>query len=127
MNLKIRHYREGKGLNQKQLGKLIGKSIGTIQSWEGGASYPNAEAIWAMCELFGIDPNELLGWYDEHPAAESPGLSAEEDEIVGCYRESTPQWRTNIAMTARAAAGESKKTAEPGVHAEREVAEGMTA
>ena len=127
MNLKIRKYREGMGMTQPELGKKIGKSFRTIQSWDRDESYPNAEAIWAMCELFGVDPNELLGWYDEHPAAERPGLSAEEDEIVGCYRKSTPQWRTNIAMTARAAAGESKKMAESVTSAERDAEEEMIA
>ena len=43
---------------------------------------------------------------------DSEPLTSEEMEIVDCYRESSPQWQQNIAMTARAAAGESKKKAE---------------
>lgn len=67
MNLKIREFRDGMGLTQRQFAKSIKKSVGTVQSWEAGDSYPNAEAICVMCELFGTDPNTLLGWYDDHP------------------------------------------------------------
>ena len=119
MHLKMRKYRESEGLTQKQFAKAIGKSIGTIQSWERGDSFPNAEAVWDMCIFFGTDPNDLLGWNDEHPARHGESLSPEELEVVSCYRSATPQWRTNIAMTARAAAGESKKTAECAVYAEQ--------
>ena len=50
-------------------------------------------------------------------ATGSQTLTAEEAEIVDCYRASAPQWQQNIAMTARAAAGESKKKAEDNLHA----------
>ena len=53
MHLKMRKYRESEGLTQKQFAKAIGKSIGTIQSWERGDSFPNAEAVWDMCIFFG--------------------------------------------------------------------------
>lgn len=125
MNLKLRQYREAEGLTQKQFAKAIKKSTGTIQSWERGDSYPNAEAIWDMCIHFDTDPNTFLGWYDEHPREETPGLTSEEGEIVSCYRAAAPQWRTNIAMTARAAAGESKKAAEPSVREAGDMSEAV--
>lgn len=118
MKLRIRHYREGFNMTQQDLAKAIGKSFRTIQSWEREESFPNADSVWRMCEVFNVDPNELLGWWDEHDREPSPDLSSEEAEILNCYRESTPQWRTNISMTARAAAGESKKTATSTVYAE---------
>lgn len=125
MNLKLRHYRESAGLTQRQFAEKIGKSFRTVQQWEWGDTYPNAEMIWKLCEFFDTDPNDLLGWYDEHPQKESAGLTSDENEIVGCYREATPQWRTNIAMTARAAAGESKKAAERPVREAEDVSEAM--
>lgn len=112
MNLKIRSYRERSEMTQQELAKAIGKSFRTIQSWERNESFPNAEMIWKLSELFDTDPNEFLGWYEEHPRNDSTGLSDDECEIVDCYRVAAPQWRTNIAMTARAAAGESLKAAE---------------
>lgn len=125
MNLKLRHYRESAGLTQRQLAEKIGKSFRTVQQWEWGDTYPNAEMIWKLCEFFGTDPNDLMGWYDEHPRSEDAGLADDEREVVDCYRAAAPQWRTNIAMTARAAAGESKKAAEPAVPATENVSEAM--
>lgn len=120
MNLKLRKYRESLNLTQADLAKKIGKSFRTVQSWERGESYPNAEAIWNLCEVFGTDPNDFLGWYDEHPREEDMPLSIEEAEVVECFRDSTPQWRTNISMSARAAASASKNEPQSVVFAESE-------
>lgn len=108
MNFRLGEFREAKGLTQKELGKLIGKSTGTIQSWEYGDSYPNAEYVWKLCEFFGCDPNTLLGWYDEHPREDSPVLTHEERELVGCYRESTAERRKAMIVNARDNAAMSK-------------------
>ena len=118
MNFKLGEYRESRGLTQKELARLIGKSIGTIQSWEYGDSYPNAEMLWRLCEFFDTDPNTMLGWYDEHPRDEAPPLMPDEAEIVGCYRSSTPERKHSLMMTARDSAAMSKEAAErpsPGV------------
>ena len=44
-------------------------------------------------------------------------LDEVETELIENYRESEPQWRKNITMTARAAAGESKEGVEDSVSA----------
>ncbi len=125
MKLKLKQMREDRSMSQRRLADEIGKSFRTVQSWERGDSYPNAESIWKLCEVFDTDPNTFLGWYDEHPREETPGLTSEEGEIVSCYRAAAPQWRTNIAMTARAAAGESKKAAEPSVREAGDMSEAV--
>lgn len=94
MNLKLREYREKAGLTQEQLGDVLDKSFSTIKAWEAGKSFPNAKMIWRMCEYFGTDPNTFMGWYDEHPAESSPGLTRSESLIVSDYRESTPRGET---------------------------------
>ncbi len=113
MNLNIRARREAAGMTQQELAKAAGKSFRTIQSWERDLSFPNAEMVWKLCEIFKVDPNELLGWYDEHPRQEAPAsLPPEESELMRNYRACSPQWRHTISMTARAAAGESREEAE---------------
>lgn len=113
MNLNIKARREAAGMTQQELAKAAGKSFRTIQSWERDLSYPNAEMVWRLCEIFKVDPNELLGWYDDHPreSANEP-LPPEEAELMRNYRACTPQWRSTVSMTARAAAGESQEEAE---------------
>ena len=108
MNFRLGEFRESKGLTQKELGKLIGKSTGTIQAWEYGDSYPNAEYVWRLCEFFGTDPNTLLGWHDDHPRDDAPDLTREERELVGCFRESTPTRKSAMMMAARDHAAMSK-------------------
>lgn len=117
MNLKIREFRDGLGLTQKQFAKSIKKSVGTIQSWEAGDSYPNAEAICVMCELFGTDPNTLLGWYDDHPQdAPKAALSRDESVLLSDYRECTPARRAKAADAVRDQRDLSK---EPAADSER--------
>lgn len=101
MNLKIRQYRESRGLTQKEFAKAIKKSVGTIQSWEREDSYPNADMLWRLCEFFGTDPNDLMGWWDEHPRDEARPLSQDESVLVSDYRECTPDRRRKAAEAVR--------------------------
>lgn len=114
MSISLKKFRKMAGLTQPELAAKIEKSVRTIQMWEKGAAYPPADKVWDMCEILGCDPNSLLGW-----ESETFNLSAEERELVENYRASTPQWRTNISMTARSAAGESKEVSEAALYAEQ--------
>ena len=101
-----------KKMGKSELAAAVGVNLSTVGNWERSVTCPDAEQAWNCAVALGCTPNDIVGWYETHPR-ESDGerLTSEEHEIVGCYRESTPQWRQNIAMTARAAAGESKETA----------------
>lgn len=99
MNIKLRLFRESKGVTQLELANAIGKSFRTVQSWERDESYPNAEMIWRMCEYFGTDPNTFMGWYDEHPR-KSTDLTKSEAIVISDYRESTPEGRRDIEKYA---------------------------
>lgn len=114
MNIQLMKLRKAAGCsNRDEFAKKIGVNKYTYRSWESGAAMMNAEQVWNCAVALGCTPNDILGWHEDHPAdSQGEQLSSEEREIVGCYRRSTPQWRQNISMTARAAAGESKETAE---------------
>lgn len=118
MKLAIKEIRKKLHLSQSEFAEAVGVSMRTVGSWERGESFPNAEQVWNCALALGCSPNEILSW-DESDRSHG-SLSDDEQEIVDNYRESTPQWRQNIAMTARAAAGESKETAERGVSAAEE-------
>lgn len=121
MNFNLKTHRELNGMTQKQLAQYMHKAIATIQSWESGTSYPNAEALCELCDLFGTDPNTMLGWYDDHPKIESTPLKPDEADMLDNYRSCTPEWRKTVAMTAIAAKGESLKSAECAAHADNEI------
>lgn len=117
MKLNIKAMRKKAGLTQSELADAIGVNLSTVGNWERLATCPDAEQVWNCALALNCTPNDILGWYEDHPRDEGERLTSDEREIVGCYRQSTPQWKQNIAMTARAAAGESKETAKRAVPA----------
>lgn len=114
MNIKLKQYREGHGLTQKEFASLIKKSIGTIQAWENGDTYPNAEAIWQMCEFFDTDPNTFMGWYDTHPR-EDASLSQVESVLIQDFRQCSPDRKRKAADAVRDQRSLSREQEEDGV------------
>lgn len=102
MDLKIRERREALGLTQTELAKMVGKSFRTIQSWERGESYPNAEYVAVLCDVFGTDPNDLCDWYATHPR-ERPRqarLDPEREALLANYDRCTPERRDMLMQQA---------------------------
>lgn len=112
--LQLKELRKKAGYKtQKDMADRLGMKERKYSSWEREEVSLSLEDAFMLCEVLGCTPNDLCGWYLEHPREEcGQPLTVEEAEIVNCYRASAPQWQQNIAMTARAAAGESKKKAE---------------
>lgn len=115
--LRLKEIRKAAGFkNQKSIADFLGMKERKYATWERGEVALTLEDACTLAAALNCTPNDLCGWYDSHPREpESCGLTSEESEIVGCYRESTLQWKQNIAMTARAAAGESKESAKAAV------------
>lgn len=113
MRLRLTEIRENRRLTQSEIAKIAGVSSKTEWNWEQGKSFPNAAQLWDIAVALDCTPNDLLGWYDDHPreSVQEP-LPPEEAELMRNYRSCTPQWRANISMTARAAAGEAREEAE---------------
>ena len=122
MDLKIRERREALGLTQTELAKKVGKSFRTIQSWERGESYPNAEYVAVLCDVFDTDPNDLLDWYIDHPRASSQPLrlDPERESLLANYDRCTPERRERILMDAREKALLSQEYSERAVPGEAE-------
>ncbi len=107
MELAIKELRKKLHISQSEFAEAVGVSMRTVGSWERGESFPNAEQIWNCAKALGCSPNEILCWNDEEPSRGK--LTNDEREIVDNYRDSSPQWQQNIAMTAKAAASDSRK------------------
>ena len=118
----IRTLREKKHYTQKQLAKLIGKSHVTVQSYEKGTSFPNADTILKMCETYKVDPNTLLGWYVYHPRAcpQPERLDPEHESLIADYDACTPERRERIALDAREKAMLSREYSKRAVPEARE-------
>lgn len=116
--LQLKELRRRAGFKtQREIADRLGIKERKYATWEREEVALTLEDAYNLAIVLGCTPNDLCGWYEDHPREDSgERLTSEEREIVGCYRESTPQWRQNISMTARAAAGESKEAAKRGVH-----------
>ena len=101
MELAIKELRKKLHISQSEFAQAVGVSMRTVGSWERGESFPNAEQVWNCAKALGCSPNEILCWDGK--------LTDDEREIVDNYRDSSPQWRQNIAMTAKAAANDSRR------------------
>lgn len=111
--LQLKELRRRAGFKtQKEIADRLGIKERKYATWEREEVALTLEDAHNLAIVLGCTPNDLCGWYEDHPRDDSSErLTPEEREIVGCYRESTPQWRQNILMTSRAAAGESKEAA----------------
>lgn len=58
---RIKSLRLGKGLNQAQLGSLLGVSDKTISSWEINRTEPNMGMVGKMCEVFQCKKTDIIG------------------------------------------------------------------
>lgn len=105
MKMRIADFRKKANISQRKLAELTGKSFRTIQKWESGETFPPADDLCTLCDLFDTDPNTMVGWYDDHPedmlASAPPGLTADENRVVESYRALTPERRRVIAEQVR--------------------------
>lgn len=71
--------RKLRDLKQCELGEMIGRSQSVISSWEKGIADPGSDGIILLAEVFGITPNDLLGFkpYDNTKQIVMPDDSME--------------------------------------------------
>ena len=107
--LQLKELRKKAGFKtQEDIADYLGMKLRKYQTWERGEVALTLEDAYMLCVALKCTPNDLCGW-PKGLNEDSEPLTGEEMEIVDCYRDCTPQWQQNIAMTARAAAGESKR------------------
>lgn len=91
----------------------------TIGNWERGETVMSIEQLCKCCEVLNCTPNELCGWYLEHPEhkpTDSLYEDAYQEELNKCYLACTPERKGRILDTARDAALASGEAAKRAVH-----------
>lgn len=61
---RIRHFRELKGIEQKELARMIGITGNSISNWENGRSRPDIALLPDICEVLDITLYDLFGVED---------------------------------------------------------------
>lgn len=105
MNLCLKTIRKENGISQADLAKRLSVDIKTVGNWERGKTIPDAEQVWNCAVVLGCSPNDICGWYIDHPddRPAPPGDSGAE-ELVGCYSRCTSDRRASLLQAARDAA-----------------------
>lgn len=101
MNLKLKQARKENGYSQADLADALSVDIKTVGNWERGKTLPDIEQLWKCAKVLHTDPNDLLGWYEEHPEDRPAAPAGAEGELLYCYRQSTEKRRSKILETAR--------------------------
>lgn len=63
-------HRKSAGISQEKLADMLGVSRQAVSKWETGETQPEMANLLAICKIFNITPNELLG-YDSKGNEES--------------------------------------------------------
>lgn len=115
MKLQLKRIRKEKKLSQTQLADMIGANLRTIGAWERGETMMSIEQLCRCCEILGSTPNEMTGWYIEHPKDRPAAVQTYdpfEQELVGLYRSVDAKAKSHILDDARGQRELSLKTAE---------------
>lgn len=107
MNLAIKQLRKNLHISQTDFAEMVGASLRTVSAWERGETIPDAEKVWKCAVALNCTPNDILGWYENHPS-DNVIDDPIERELVECYRASTKDRQDRILDTARDAAAISK-------------------
>lgn len=59
LKISIKSARVNKGLSQKVAAERIGVSNKTLGKWENGITFPPADKILVLCELYGVSYDNL--------------------------------------------------------------------
>ena len=82
---RIRHYREGLGLEQKALAAMVGVTANAVSNWERGRARPDVNLLPNICEALQITLYQLYGLDDP-----SVKYTTMEDAFMENYRQLTP-------------------------------------
>lgn len=85
MKLQLRDIRKKSRVSQEELAKKVGVSSRAVGAWERGENYPSAEQIWNCAVALGSTPNDLMGWYIDHPREESTPAPQGGSRLMSAY------------------------------------------
>lgn len=85
MKLQLRDIRKKSRVSQEELAKKVGVSSRAVGAWERGENFPSAEQIWNCAVALGSTPNDLMGWYIDHPRKESTPAPQGGSRLMSAY------------------------------------------
>ena len=114
MNLRLRDIRKVQNLTQGELAMKVGVSERKLAGWERGETNITLEDAVSCAVALGCTPNDLCGWYIDHPEDRPAPLKPDSlaSELVSCYSQCTVDRQAALIQYARDAALASGEAAE---------------
>ena len=110
MQLKLKELRNAAGISQSELAKRAGVKLPTLRTWEQGTSSIKLDDACRICNVLNCSPNDLAGWYDEHPREGfAPAIREDEETLLNNYRASDATNRASISIIAANSAAAAKR------------------
>jgi len=81
---RVRHYRELRGLEQKELAQKIGVTANAVSNWETGRSRPDVNLLPALCNALQITLYDLFAMKDP-----TVRYTARQQQLIGRYDQLT--------------------------------------
>ena len=95
MRFKLRELRKAAGMSQADIARAAGVDLATAGNWDRGVTLPKADALFLICSALHTEPNEILGWYDDHPDGRPDATAdASERALLDNYRACAPSRST---------------------------------
>lgn len=102
--LLLKQIRKDRGLTQRDVAEKANVSLGTYRTWEQGTSGMSLEMACRIAVVLSCTPNDICGWYIDHPE-DRPTPPGHEDpeasELVRAYRSCTPERKESLLNLAR--------------------------
>ena len=89
MGPRLKEYRKAAHISQQSLGDILGVTRNTVINWEAGKYRPDLDLFPRICSVLNITLYQLLGI----PAAEKEGITEDEWNLLGQYRQISPLGR----------------------------------
>ena len=67
MKLQLKTIRKRKKITQKELAASLSVDLKTVGNWERGETMMSIEQLCNCCVALGCTPNDMTGWYIDHP------------------------------------------------------------
>ena len=116
MKLQLKTVRKSRHVTQRELAEMLTVDIATVGNWERGNTMMSIEQLCRCCEILGTTPNEMTGWYIEHPEDAPGGGGASADPrraaMVDAYDALTEDGKTLASETVASLARDPLRRAD---------------
>jgi transcriptional regulator with XRE-family HTH domain len=69
IELRLKEFRKKLGLSQREVSDIMKITQAYYWKWEKGKSFPNAQQIIELCDIFQCTPNDLFGIHGVYSAS----------------------------------------------------------